>query len=187
MSERDGHRGNARGLKAFSLLFLALVLASLLLVHADSYEPAVSFVLLYLVVCVGVTAAVALLLLPAAQFTEGFGAGAYALYAAVVAMMVFFSGGVLSELYVLFFPLLLAPALRGSRGMVLTTLLAALFCYALAVLPGLLNDGAGSEAALVFYRFCVLALAGLYSLFLARGASGGAGEAEEDYVTDQDG
>jgi hypothetical protein len=61
---RVSHRQNARSLKAFSLLYLALVLTSVLLVHGASYEPAVSFILLYLVVSVGVTAAVTLLLRP---------------------------------------------------------------------------------------------------------------------------
>ncbi|HEV3477293.1 MAG TPA: hypothetical protein VG127_07415, partial [Rubrobacteraceae bacterium] len=82
-SGRTSHRRNARSLKAFSLLYLALLAASLMLVHGASYEPAVSFILLYLVVSVGVTAAIALLLLPTAQFTGGFAGGAYALYAAV--------------------------------------------------------------------------------------------------------
>ena len=56
MNGRVSHRRSARSLKAFSLLYLALVVASLLLVHSASYEPAVSFILLYLVVSVGVTA-----------------------------------------------------------------------------------------------------------------------------------
>ncbi|MCA1849233.1 MAG: hypothetical protein LC704_09660 [Actinobacteria bacterium] len=60
MNGRVSHRRNARSIKAFSLLYLALTAASLLLVHGTSYEPAVSFILLYLVVSVGVTAAVAL-------------------------------------------------------------------------------------------------------------------------------
>src|SRR3712207_8115487 len=53
---------------------------------------------------VGITAAIALLLLPTAQFSMGFSGGAYVLYAALIAMMVFFSGGVSSEMYLLFFP-----------------------------------------------------------------------------------
>src|SRR5215213_11481370 len=138
VSGRTGYRRSARSLKAFSLLYVALVVASLLLVHGSTYEPAVSFILLYLVVSVGVTVAVALLLLPTAQFTGGFSGGAYVLYAAIIAMMVFFSGGVSSELYVLFFPLLLASALHGSWRLVLAILFAVLFCYALAMMPGLL-------------------------------------------------
>ena len=70
MNGRVSHRRSARSLKAFSLLYLGLVLASLLLVHGASYEPAVSFILLYLVISLGVTAAVALLLLPTAQFSR---------------------------------------------------------------------------------------------------------------------
>jgi hypothetical protein len=61
---------NARSLKAFSLLLLVLMVASLVLVHTDSYEPAVSFILFYLVSSVGIiTAAVVIPLLPAEQFS----------------------------------------------------------------------------------------------------------------------
>ncbi|HEV8223697.1 MAG TPA: hypothetical protein VGP74_00445, partial [Rubrobacteraceae bacterium] len=169
MNGRVSHRRSARSLKSFSLLYLALVVASLLLVHGVAYEPAVSFILLYLVVSVGVTAAVALLLFPTAQFSAGFCVGAYALYAAVIAMMVFFSGGVSSELYVLFFPLLLASALHGSWRITLAALFAVLFCYALAVMPGLLDDLTGNEtAAVVFYRLCSLGLTGVFLVLVAR-------------------
>ena len=187
MNGRVSHRRSARSLKAFSLLYLALVVASLLLVHGAAYEPAVSFILLYLVVSVGVTAAVALLLFPTAQFSAGFCVGAYALYAAVIAMMVFFSGGVSSELYVLFFPLLLASALHGSWRITLAALFAVLFCYALAVMPGLLDDLTGNEAAaVVFYRLCSLGLTGVFLVLVARSFFSGVKEAEE-YETDEDG
>jgi hypothetical protein len=182
---RVSHRRNARSLKAFSLLYLALLLVSVLLVHAASYEPAVSFILLYLVVSVAVTAAVALLLLPTAQFTGGFSGGAYALYAAATAMMVFFSGGVSSEFYALFFPLLLASALHGSWRITFTVLLCVVFCYALALMPGLLNDGA-EGAALVFYRLATLGLTGLFSISVAQGLVG-AENREDYYATDEDG
>jgi hypothetical protein len=183
---RVSHRRSARSLKAFSLLYLALVVASLLLVHGAAYEPAVSFILLYLVVSVGVTAAVALLLFPTAQFSAGFCVGAYALYAAVIAMMVFFSGGVSSELYVLFFPLLLASALHGSWRITLAALFAVLFCYALAVMPGLLDDLTGNEAAaVVFYRLCSLGLTGVFLVLVAR--SFFSVEETEEYETDEDG
>ncbi len=188
MNGRVSHRRNARSLKAFSLLYLGLVLASLLLVHGASYEPAVSFILLYLVVSVGVTAAVALLLLPTAQFTGGFSGGAYAVYGAIIAMMVFFSGGVSSELYVLFFPLLLASALHGSWRITFAALFSVLFCYALAAMPDLLNDGGtDSEAvALVFYRLAALGLTGVFSISVARSFSNVEGS-EEYYATDEDG
>ena len=75
MNGRVSHRWNARSLKAFSSLYLGLVVASLLLVHGASYEPAVSFILLYLTVSIGVIAAMALLLLPTAQFSGAFQAG----------------------------------------------------------------------------------------------------------------
>ncbi len=170
------------------MLFLALAAASLLLVHGVTYEPAVSFVLLYLAVCVGVTVALALVLLPAAQFTGSFCGWMYALYAAVVAMMVFFSGGVTSELYVLFFPLLLAAALHGTRTVVLVALVSVLSCYALAMLPGLVDDGAEETAALIFYRFGALALTGVFALAVARAAPGGGDAAEDEaYATDEDG
>ena len=186
MNGRVSQRRSARSLKSFSLLYLALVVASLLLVHGVAYEPAVSFILLYLVVSVGVTAAVALLLFPTAQFSAGFCVGAYALYAAVIAMMVFFSGGVSSELYVLFFPLLLASALHGSWRITLAALFAVLFCYALAVMPGLLDDLTGNEAAaVVFYRLCSLGLTGVFLVLVAR--SFFSVEEAEEYETDEDG
>jgi hypothetical protein len=185
---RVSHRRNARSLKAFSLLYLGLVVASLLLVHGATYEQAVSFILLYMVVSVGVTAAVALLLLPTAQFTGGFSGGAYTLYAAVTAMMVFFSGGVSSELYVLFFPLLLASAPHGSWRITFSALFAVLFCYALAVMPGLLNDGgaASEDAALVFYRLATLGLTGVFSISVARNFFN-LENPEDYYDTDEDG
>ena len=186
MNRRVTHRRSARSLRAFSLLYLALVVASLLLVHGSSYEPAVSFILLYLAVSVGVTAALALLLLPTAQFSAGFCAGAYALYAAIIAMMVFFTGGVSSELYVLFFPLLMASALHGFWRTTLGTLFAVLFCYALAVMPGLLNDAMDNgAAALVFYRLSAVGLTGAFLVSVARGFF--SAEEVEDYATDEDG
>jgi hypothetical protein len=136
------------------------MVASLVLVHTDSYEPAVSYILLYLVSSVGIiTAAVVVPLLPAEQFSAGMCGSVYAVYAAVLAMMVFFSGGVSSELYVMFFPLLLASALHGSWRVMLAVLTAVLFCYALAMLPGLLEEGTGQEiASLVFYRLAAVGL-----------------------------
>ncbi|QIN84697.1 hypothetical protein GBA63_20115 [Rubrobacter tropicus] len=179
MGDGTGYRRDARGLKAFSLLFVVLVAASLLLVHTSSYDPPVSFVPLYLVASVGVVvAAVVVPLLPAKQFTGGFCGGAYALYAAVVAMMVFFTGGVSSDLYVMLFPLMFASALHGSWRIVLAVLAATLFCYGLAVLPGLLESGTGEEvAATVFYRLGSLALTGLFLAYASRGVAGsGAGD-----------
>ena len=71
------------------------MVASLVLVHTDSYEPAVSFILFYFVSSVGIiTAAIVVPLLPAEQFSAGTCGSVYALYAAVLAMMVFFSVGV---------------------------------------------------------------------------------------------
>jgi hypothetical protein len=175
---------NARSLKAFSLLLLALMVASLFLVHTGSYEPAVSYILLYLVSAVGIiTAAVVIPLLPVEQFTIGMCGLVYGLYAAVLAMMVFLSGGVSSELYVMFFPLLLASALHGSWRLVLAVLAAVLFCYTLAMLPGLLEEGTGQDiASLVFYRLVAVGLTGLFSLFVARSLFPAI--LTEDYATD---
>jgi hypothetical protein len=184
---RSDQGRNARSLKAFSFLLFALIVASLVLVHTASYEPAVSYILLYLVSSVGVvTAGVVVPLLPNEQFSAAFCGSIYALYAAVVAMMVFFSGGTSSELYVMFFPLLLASALHGSWRVVLAVLGAVLFCYALAMLPGLLEEGTGQEiASLVFYRLAAVGLSGLFLTYVARSvlpaALGG------DYATDEDG
>jgi hypothetical protein len=176
-----GYPGNARGLKAFSLLFVVLAAISLLLVHASSYDPPVSFIPLYLAASVGiVVAGVVVPLLPARQFTIGFCGGIYALYAAVAAMMVFFTGGPSSELYVLFFPLLLASALHGAWRTVLAVLAAVIFCYALALLPGLLESGTGEEvASSVFYRIGILGLTGLFLAYASRGIVGSGEDGEE--------
>jgi hypothetical protein len=178
---------NSRSLKAFSFVLLALMVASLLLVHTASYEPAVSYILLYLVSSVGiVTAAVVVPLLPEEQFTADFCGSIYALYAAVVAMMVFFSGGTSSELYVMFFPLILASALHGSWRVVFAVLGAVLFCYALAMLPGLLERGTGQEiASLVFYRLAAVGLSGLFLMYVARSLLPDG--LAEDYAKDEDG
>jgi len=176
-----GYPGNARGLKAFSLLFVVLAAISLLLVHASAYDPPVSFIPLYLVASVGIVAAgVVVPLLPARQFTLGFCGGVYALYAAVAAMMVFFTGGPSSELYVLFFPLLLASALHGAWRTVLAVLVAAIFCYALALLPGLLETGTGEEvASTVFYRIGAMGLTGLFLAYASRGIVGSGEDGDE--------
>ena len=161
--------------------------ASLVLVHTASYEPAVSYILLYLISSVGiVTAAVVVPLLPTEQFTGGFCGSMYAFYAAVVAMMVFFSGGVSSELYVMFFPLLLASALHGSWRVVLAVLVAVLFCYALAMMPGLLEEGTGQEvASLVLYRLAAVGLTGVFSIYVAKSVL--LAGYTEDYAKDDDG
>jgi MFS family permease len=178
---------NARSLKVFSLLLLVLMVASLVLVHTGSYEPAVSFILFYLVSAVGIiTAAVVIPLLPAEQFSAGMCGSVYALYAAVLAMMVYFSGGVSSELYVMFFPLLLASALHGSWRVALAVLAVVLFCYALAMLPGLLEEGTGQEiASLVFYRLAAVGLTGLFLLYVAKAVL--PADLAEDLATDGDG
>ena len=179
------HSRNARVLKGLSLLCLGLLAVSLLLVHGSSYEPAVSYVPLYLVVSAIFTTVVALLLLPNAQFGEGFCAVFYVLYAALFAAAAFFTGGVSSELYVLFFPLLLAPALHGARWSVgLLVLGAVLMSYALAMLPDVLDEVEGDDGpVLVFFRLAVFALVGVFALAVGRGRGG----ADDAYALDEDG
>ncbi|QIN80426.1 hypothetical protein GBA65_20040 [Rubrobacter marinus] len=177
---------SARVLKGLSLLYLFGIGLSLLLVHGDSYNPAVSFVPLYLIVSVLVTAAVALLLLPKGQFGEGFCVFSYALYAVILAAATFFTGGASSELYVLFFPLLFAPALHGTWRMGLPVLVAVLVSYALAMLPDVLDAVEGSGApALVFFRLAAFALTGVFALAAAGGR--GASEPDDGYALDEDG
>ena len=186
MSGRARGGKSARVLKGLSLLYLLGLGVSLLLVHGDSYEPAVSFVPLYLISSLIVTAAVALVLLPTRQFSEGFCVFSYALYAALLAAVTFFTGGVSSELYVLFFPLLFAPALHGSWRMGLPVAVAVLVSYALAMLPDLLDAVEGSDAtALVFFRLAAFALIGVFALSATGGR--GASEPEEGYALDEDG
>jgi hypothetical protein len=180
---------NARVLKGLSLLYLGLVVAALLLVHGESYRPPVSYVPLYLIVSVIFTEAVALLLLPTRQFGEGFCAVFYVLYAVFLAAAAFFTGGVSSELYVLFFPLILAPALHGSRRVGLLAQGAALVSYFLAMLPDTLEGVENTDRpALVFFRLAAFLLMGVFA-FVAGGRSAAAGgeEEEEGYASDEDG
>ena len=188
MNGKTNQRRNARTLKTLSLLYLGLIALSLLFVHSESYEPAVSYVLLYFAVSVGMVTSVALLLLPTQQYTSGFTSGAYVLFAAVLAMMVFFSGGVSSELYVLYFPLLLASALHGHWRIVLIALISTLFTYFLAVTPDIMNEGAAmGEATLAFFRLAVFALTGVFVLAAARNSAGAADSEDYAYDTDEDG
>ncbi len=178
---------SARVLKGLSLLYLLLLGISLLFVHGGSYEPAVSFVPLYLIASILVTAAVALLLLPTKQFSEGFCIFSYFLYAVFLAAAAFFTGGVYSELYVLFFPLLFAPALHGAWRMGLPVLVAVLVSYALAMLPGVLNAVEGSDGpSLVFFRLAAFALTGVFAL-AAAGGKGASSEPDDGYALDEDG
>lgn len=183
---RTNHRRNARVLKALSLLYLGLIAASMLLVHGNSYEPAVSFVLLYLTVSVGITGAVALLLLPTEQYTEGFSAGVYVFYAAFVSMLVFFSGGVSSGLYVFYFPLMLGAALHGTWSIGLAALVPVLGGYFLAMMPGFMEGGTETGApALVFFRLFAFAVTGVFVLSAARRTAGAV--RTEEYDTDEGG
>lgn len=188
----DNFQNNARSLKVMSAFYLLLVAASLFLIHSSYYEPAVSYVLFYLAASVGVTAFVAMILLPAEQFSDGFTGAMCILFAAAIAMMTFFSGGISSELYLLFLPLLMVAALHGSRRVGIATLVAVLFCYTLAIIPGLLNAGVDTAgtAPLVFYRLGVLFFVGVFVLFSARGAEEGQSSSSapaRDKAADEDG
>ena len=177
---------NARALKGLSLLYLGLTVVALLLVHGESYRPPVSYVPLYLIVSVIFTAAVALLLLPARQFSEGFCASFYVLYAVFLAAVAFFTGGVSSELYVLFFPLILAPVLHGSRRVGLLAQGAVLVSYFLAMLPDTLEGVENTDRpALVFFRLAAFLLMGVFAL--AAGGRSVADGGEESHVPDEDG
>jgi hypothetical protein len=172
-------------LKGLSLLYLGLVVVALLLVHGQSYKPAVSYVPLYLTVSVILTMAVALLLLPVHQFGEGFCMAFYALYAVFLATAAFFTGGISSELYVLFFPMILASSLHGLWRMGLVAQAAVLLSYALAMLPDSLAGVEGADGpALVFFRLAVFVLMGVFTLAMSRGIVVGG---EESYALDEDG
>lgn len=168
------------------MLFLGLMAVSALLVHASSYEPAVSFVPLYLAAAAGGAGAITLLLLPPEMFTDDFCAGAYTFYAALVAVVTFLSGGISSELYLLFLPLLLAVALHGSFRLGAVTLLVILVSYLLAAVPDLLGGGTNGDApAPLFFRLAVFGLVGILSLAAARGVPDE--DLFEEYVEDEDG
>jgi hypothetical protein len=182
---RTSRGRNVRILRRLALLYLGLLLAALWLVHGESYGPAVSYVALYLTVTVLDTAAAALLLLPARVFSEGFCAAFYVSYAIFLATAAFFTGGVSSELFVLFFPLLFASALHGSWRMGLLSQGAALVSYALAVLPGVLEGVEGADGpGLIFFRLVAFVFMSVFALVVGgRGIAGG----EEDYALDEDG
>lgn len=185
MSDGTSRVRNTQILKGLSLLYLGLVIVALLLVHGESYKPAVSYVPLYLTISVILTVAVALLLLPARQFGEGFCVAFYVVYAVFLASAAFFTGGISSELYVLFFPLILASSLHGSWRMGLLVQGAALLSYALAMLPDSLEgvEGAGGPA-LVFFRLAAFVLTGAFALAMSRSVVVGG---EEGYALDEDG
>ncbi len=171
-------------MKGLSLLYLGFMFVALLLVHSASYGPAVSYVPLYLTFSVLVTAAAALLLLPVRQFNENFCMAFYGVYAVFLAAAAFFAGGVSSELYVLFFPLVFASALHGSERMFFLAQGAVLISYSLAMLPGVLNSVKAADGpAMVFFRLVAFALMGVFALVASRSIAGGEG----GYALDEDG
>lgn len=181
---RTNRGRNARILKATSLLYLGFLVVALVLVHGESYKPAVSYVPLYFVVSVIFTAAVALFLLPTWQFGEGFCVMVYIFFAASLSAVVFFTGGVSSELYILFFPLIFASALHAAWRLGLVAQGAVLISYSLSMLPDMLKGVEGAKGpALVFFRLAALALTSLFALVVVRRLAGG----KENYALDQDG
>ncbi len=171
-------------MKGLSLLYLGLVAASLLLVNSESYRPAVSYVLLYLIASVIFTAAMATLLLPTRIFGEGFCIAFYVLYIVFVAAAAFFTGGVSSELYTLLFPLILASALHRSWKIGLPIQGVVLVSYILAMLPDALGGvGSAGGPVLVFFRIVAFALMGVFALGVVTGLSGDEGY----YTLDEDG
>lgn len=177
----EPYQVSARIVKSLAALYLALLGLALVLVHGDAYAPGVSFVILYLVSSVLLAGSLALLVLAAEQFSDLFCVAAYTVYAALWSLAVFFTGAASSELYVLYFPLLLALALDGGipQRARLIVLGAVLVCYTLAVLPDLLNGIAGDgKPGTVLFRLSVLALPGVFGIF-ARTSEPGPAEPEE--------
>ena len=171
-------------MKGLSLLYLGLVAASLLLVHSESYRPAVSYVLLYLVASVIFTTAVATLLLPTRTFEEGFCIALYILYIVFAAATAFFTGGVSSELYTLLFPLILASALHRSWKIGLPIQGVVLVSYILAMLPdALAGVGSAGGPVLILFRIVAFALMGVFALGVMIGLS----DDEGYYTLDEDG
>ena len=178
----EGYQGSARILKGTALLYLLLFGAALALVHGDAYAPGVSFVILYLISSVVLTGSLALLVLANEQFSELFCVAAYASYAVVLSPAVFFTGAASSELYVLYFPLLIAPALDAGipRRAGLVVVAAVFIGYTLAVLPDLLGSVAGDgTSGTVLFRLSALALIGFFGMFARSREPGGAEEPEE--------
>jgi hypothetical protein len=181
---RTSRGRNSRILKGLSLLYLGALLVALLLVHSASYGPAVSYIPLYLVLSVMFTVAVALFLLPPRQFNEGFCVTFYVFYAVFLAAAAFFTGGVSSELYVLFFPLIFASAMHGSWRMGLLAQGAVLISYFSAMLPNVLGGvKLTGGSALIFFRLLVFALTGAFTLATVKAIA----SAEEGYALDEDG
>ena len=180
MSER--YQGSARTLKSLALLYLLLFGGALLLVHGDAYTPGVSFVILYLISSVVLTGSLALLVLSDEQFSELFCVATYASYAIILSLAVFFTGAAFSELYVLYFPLLVAPALDGGlpRRAGLVVVAAVFIGYTLVVLPDLLDGVAGdSTSGTVLFRLSAFALVGVFGIFARSREPGRAEEPEE--------
>ncbi len=167
-------------MKIAAFFYLILSAISLLLVHSPSYGPAVSYVLMYMVVAVLITVSVATIMLPPEQFGDAFTAAVCLVYAAMLSLAAFFSGGSSSELFLLLLPLLLCSTLHRSRSVGVITLVGVLFFYALCVLPDLLGSGLYSEAApVILYRFGLLLTVGLFGLFATtRGVAGSSSEAD---------
>jgi hypothetical protein len=179
-----GSQQNARVFKGFALLSLALIGVAVFLVHQPAYTPAVAYIPLYTLVSLWVASAVAAGLLPQQQFSDVACAVGYAYFAALLASLTFFTGGASSELYALFFPLLLAAALHRSRIIPLAALGATLVGYALAMLPGL--AGGVVAPSLILFRLVAFAAAGTLGFLTAREKEEEA-PLEDEFAFDPDG
>jgi hypothetical protein len=86
---------------------------------------------------------------------------------------------------VLFFPLVLAPALHGSWQTGLLTQGAVVVSYSLAMVPDALEGVRGDGPALIFFRLAVFVLVGVFAL--AAGNNTAVAGGEEAYTLDEDG
>jgi hypothetical protein len=110
----------------------------------------------------------------------------YVFYAVFLAAAAFFTGGVSSELYVLFFPLVLASALHASWQIGLLVQGAVVVSYSLAMLPDALESVRGDGPTMVFFRLVVFVLVGVFVLALGGRNTAVAG-GQEAYALDEDG
>ncbi|WP_273843831.1 hypothetical protein [Rubrobacter calidifluminis] len=167
MRATTARSGSARRVKALSLAYMLLGGAACALASSGSYEPPSAPVALYLSTAVLVAGAFALLLMPGWAFTLRTIAGSHLFYAAFVSLVIFFTGGAVSELYPLYLPLLLSAALCRSRVVQLLSTAGVLLGYLLAALPGLLvEDAVPQSPAVIGFRLLV---------FLALGTLGALG------------
>ncbi|MCL6437266.1 MAG: hypothetical protein K6T51_01545 [Rubrobacteraceae bacterium] len=167
--------GSARRMKALSLAYLLLGGASCALASSGSYEPPSSLIPLYLSTAVLAAGSVALLLMPGWTFTLRTVAWGHAFYAVFVSLIVFFTGGPVSELYPLYLPLLISAAVWRSRRVWIVSTAGVSLGYLLAALPGLLAaDFVPQSPEVIGFRLLVFLVLGALGR-LGGGAAGVAG------------